>query len=469
MTAVWTADSDHKQGGVPESVRSALRGDGEPLSTAERTYAESRFGFDFSDVRVFDDPASARSAAEIGARAYTFGSRVVFGSGVRENGARGRNTLAHELTHVLQQPRVAAEPRGVAQSHASAELNPSAPADPGLIHRDATGSASTLPPVPNYQLSNPTLHRERQRRPSLVPALGPHLLPEDLDKINAFLALHGFSVGSTFQPMFDMAPSSIDAIVNAAYGLVLPIIPLAEVRDYVQRMYQAKVWTAISTPLALPDLTISGTSTPAPSRTESGAASGGGGGGDGPQIAIGTTTAYHLNVTGPPGSNGDTVVQVQLTTGEGIQQVIQAQYNVNNGQVQVLGGAQYTSSEVTLTRNLFGIAKLIVTSSAFVQVLAGAAWSGAPATGTFVVVQPQVGAQITIKYGKLQFIVQAAISFTGQFGRGAGPSTLDVNASPQLQGPQGSPFTLGPLPPVGGGAGLPPVGGISVTIPIPGT
>ena len=59
---------------------------------------ESRFGTDFSDVRLHDGAAAAASAAGVGARAYTSGSHVVLG----EDGA-DKHTLAHELTHILQQ------------------------------------------------------------------------------------------------------------------------------------------------------------------------------------------------------------------------------------------------------------------------------------------------------------------------------------------------------------------------------
>lgn len=59
---------------------------------------EARFGTDFSDVRLHTGPVAARSARAIGARAYTSGSHVVLGAGGGD-----KHTLAHELTHVVQQ------------------------------------------------------------------------------------------------------------------------------------------------------------------------------------------------------------------------------------------------------------------------------------------------------------------------------------------------------------------------------
>ncbi|WP_443033992.1 eCIS core domain-containing protein [Streptomyces sp. CA2R106] len=72
---------------------------GQPLPEPELHDMQARFGgADFSDVRIHDDAVAKRSAQEIGALAYTSGSHIVIGEGGGD-----RHTLAHELTHVLQQ------------------------------------------------------------------------------------------------------------------------------------------------------------------------------------------------------------------------------------------------------------------------------------------------------------------------------------------------------------------------------
>jgi hypothetical protein len=80
------------------AVHDVLRSGGRPPDETTRTDMEGRFGEDFSDVRIHDDHAAKRSAAELGARAYTSGRHVVIGSGGAD-----RHTLAHEQTHVVQQ------------------------------------------------------------------------------------------------------------------------------------------------------------------------------------------------------------------------------------------------------------------------------------------------------------------------------------------------------------------------------
>ncbi|EMF57736.1 DUF4157 domain-containing protein [Streptomyces bottropensis] len=104
------ADCGHRGAAEPTVQRSAvhdvqrsavhevLRAPGQPLDSATRTDMEARLGADFSDVRIHDDSAAKASAAEVGARAYTSGSHVVIG-----DGGADKHTLAHELTHVIQQ------------------------------------------------------------------------------------------------------------------------------------------------------------------------------------------------------------------------------------------------------------------------------------------------------------------------------------------------------------------------------
>jgi len=89
---------------APPIVHEVLRSPGHPLDSPTRTFMESRFGHDFSRVRVHADDRAAESAGAIGARAYTLGSHIVFGTGRYASGSSdGRRLLAHELTHVMQQ------------------------------------------------------------------------------------------------------------------------------------------------------------------------------------------------------------------------------------------------------------------------------------------------------------------------------------------------------------------------------
>lgn len=79
-------------------------GGGQPLDPGVRSDMEARLGHDFSDVRVHTDARAEESAKSVNALAYTVGSDIVFQrDSYNPSSDTGRITLAHELTHVIQQ------------------------------------------------------------------------------------------------------------------------------------------------------------------------------------------------------------------------------------------------------------------------------------------------------------------------------------------------------------------------------
>lgn len=98
------AANQSEANGVPPIVHEVLRSPGRPLGIETRAFMEPRFGYDFSNVRIHTDGRAAESARAVNALAYTVGRDVVFGNGQYDpTTAGGRGTLAHELTHVVQQ------------------------------------------------------------------------------------------------------------------------------------------------------------------------------------------------------------------------------------------------------------------------------------------------------------------------------------------------------------------------------
>jgi hypothetical protein len=76
---------------------------GRPLEPRTRLAMESRLGHDFGRVRVHTGPEADRSAAELGAHAYTLGLDVHFRSGrYRPDQPAGESLLVHELEHVAR-------------------------------------------------------------------------------------------------------------------------------------------------------------------------------------------------------------------------------------------------------------------------------------------------------------------------------------------------------------------------------
>lgn len=85
-------------------VHDVVAGGGRPLDPDVRHDMEGRIGADFGDVRVHDDGPAHESARSVNAHAYTVGSNIVFQRDRYDpSSPQGRTTLAHELTHVVQQ------------------------------------------------------------------------------------------------------------------------------------------------------------------------------------------------------------------------------------------------------------------------------------------------------------------------------------------------------------------------------
>lgn len=77
---------------------------GRPLEGRLRAPFERAYRRSFADVRVHSDSTAANSARQFGARAYTHGGEIIFGSGqYQPDSASGQRLIAHELAHVAQQ------------------------------------------------------------------------------------------------------------------------------------------------------------------------------------------------------------------------------------------------------------------------------------------------------------------------------------------------------------------------------
>jgi Domain of unknown function (DUF4157) len=103
VVQLLSGDGEHEEGSSPV-LDVVGQGGGAPLDTGVKTQLERGLGADFSDVRVHTDGSAGQSAEAVGASAYTVGHEVVFAPGhYQPDTPQGQRTLAHELTHVVQQ------------------------------------------------------------------------------------------------------------------------------------------------------------------------------------------------------------------------------------------------------------------------------------------------------------------------------------------------------------------------------
>jgi len=152
---------------APPVVREILGEPGQPLNAETRALMESRFGHDFSKVRVHADGKAAESAQAVNALAYTVGSDIVLGTGqYAPETNEGKQLLAHELTHVVQQGQGSTPPVPLADSQLEQEA-----------HRAASMLAQGNSPIQIVGGSKPGLARQVNPR-SLTQSLNPDSLTE---------------------------------------------------------------------------------------------------------------------------------------------------------------------------------------------------------------------------------------------------------------------------------------------------
>ena len=87
-----------------EAAIAAASGRGSRLHAGVAQHVGGAYGRPLGDVQVHHDDHAAALSRAVSARAFTVGSDIFFGAGeYRPDSAGGRELLAHELAHVLQQ------------------------------------------------------------------------------------------------------------------------------------------------------------------------------------------------------------------------------------------------------------------------------------------------------------------------------------------------------------------------------
>jgi hypothetical protein len=283
---------------------------------------------------------------------------------------------------------------------------------PGTSLRFDTGPGSTVPPLRLPRLGDSLA---LPRTPSFqIPRLGFHLLPADRTQIRAYLAEH-LTVGPGGRPVLDGFVTTIPAVVDAIMPLLLPVVPRNEAEETVRTYWGEQLAQAIlRAPPELPSVSV-----PSPTLT----------------FTAGVNLAAHINLTPGPAqpcrltsstTSCDATLQLQIGEEASLQRIFQISYNMNTGQVQVVAGGQATAD--------LDIVKNVLKLSGFVQIVAGVAWTGNPASGMFSVLQPSAGAQLTLTWRRVQFFAQVAPSVTAVQGQ---PVTGDINATLGITVPLG--------------------------------
>ena len=109
---------------------------GKPLDDSTKSFMESRFNHDFSNVRIHDDSKSQQLSRVVNARAFTTGNNIFLG---KDESVSDKRLMAHELVHVVQQNSSTDSPHMKNDIKKTALLS--------SIHKKDKGIQRTLPTI----------------------------------------------------------------------------------------------------------------------------------------------------------------------------------------------------------------------------------------------------------------------------------------------------------------------------------
>ncbi|HEX3473119.1 MAG TPA: DUF4157 domain-containing protein [Silvibacterium sp.] len=246
---------------APSIVHEVLGSHGQPLDAATRAFFDQRFNHDFGRVRIHADANAGQSVRAVNALAYTVGQDIVFAAGhYRPHTTAGRELLAHELVHTIQQS-------GAVAGHVPGTLSVGDPGDAAereaesaakaALAGDQTAAVSNraAPPAIQRQDSEPGISPTPQDAPpqpgpsapgdviqaggtgtggSGTAPGGPTCQPTGLDRA-AFLATAGattedfglttLDVSAVTYPDVNTNPAKPKGVTVAATSAALPTIP----------------------------------------------------------------------------------------------------------------------------------------------------------------------------------------------------------------------------------------------------
>ncbi|MFN2130512.1 MAG: DUF4157 domain-containing protein [Anaerolineae bacterium] len=151
------------------------RSGGQALDGAVQEEMGQAMGYDFAGVRAHTSPEADDLSRELGAKAFTTGQDVFFREGAYDPASTaGRELIAHELTHVVQQ--------GTGQVQGGSRMTVNAPGDVHEQRADASAHAATSAGVQRQEEEELVQAQEDPEEEDLVQA---QEVPEEEDLVQA--------------------------------------------------------------------------------------------------------------------------------------------------------------------------------------------------------------------------------------------------------------------------------------------
>ncbi|HEX7839500.1 MAG TPA: DUF4157 domain-containing protein [Kofleriaceae bacterium] len=180
-------------GPATEAELEGARRGGQALPGPLRAGMEEAFGQDFAPVRVHTDAAADRLSRAFGARAFTTGHDLFFRGGEYDPASRGgQETIAHELTHVVQQRgapdgsapiqrtvsfdghkwRTSLDTKRAFDSQQDAEAYEARPHDLATLRNQVTSGLPVAPQFTQWHINSAVMRHFAARYPELKERLG---------------------------------------------------------------------------------------------------------------------------------------------------------------------------------------------------------------------------------------------------------------------------------------------------------
>jgi TolA-binding protein len=142
---------------------------GQALDSSLRSELEPQFGHDFANVRVHADSQADQMAKSLNANAFVTGQDVFFREGMfKPDSSDGKQLLAHELTHTVQQSRGTTTSTDLAVSKPNDQLEQAAQTQANAIMNARGGQVApgTVSNLIQREIHDPSAETSRTSSPS---------------------------------------------------------------------------------------------------------------------------------------------------------------------------------------------------------------------------------------------------------------------------------------------------------------
>ena len=207
-------------GAVSDSVSSQIKGSmggGNVMDGGTKSFMESRFGADLSDVKIHNSDESAQLSQALNAKAFTVSNNIYFNKDQYQPGTdAGKHLLAHELTHTFQQGAAIKRTPKATETHEKAPQMPKQNTLKRTLYVVQNAVWNTLPTVVKAGAEQELnrvfafVGKENGETPFTIRVLAPDQLPEQFDFSESIVSVVTGDASSYFEKAFALQQKQVE-------------------------------------------------------------------------------------------------------------------------------------------------------------------------------------------------------------------------------------------------------------------